>query len=288
MKAFLILIPFLFISFIVHSQEDQEINITQKWATEQVFQNPESVFFDSLRNVIYVSNIGEINKESRDGDGFISRLNLNGEVEDLRWITGLNDPKGMGMFGNILYVTDLNQVIEIDLESAEVIRKHEVEGAEFLNDLTVARTGEVYISDSDAHLVYRMRQGAPPMVWMTEGNGLNKPNGLLIEEERLLLANMADGTLNVVNPESKEMREWVTGIGAADGIARVGANNYFVSNWNGEVWFIDFKGSKQKVLDTKDEKVNAADITHINSLNILLVPTFFDNRVMAYEIENLQ
>lgn len=288
MRFLVIIIPFLFINFIAISQEDQEINITQKWATDQVFHNPESVFFDSLRNVVYVSNIGEINKDSRDGDGFISKLNLNGQVEELNWITDLNDPKGMGLFGNILYVADLDRVVEINTETGEIVAQHEVEGAEFLNDITVARTGEVYISDSEAHLVFRMRQGMPPMVWMTDDSGLNKPNGLLIEEERLLLANMADGTLNVVNPESKEMREWVSGISSADGITRVGVNNYFVSNWNGEVWFVDFKGSKQKVLDTKDEKVNAADITHINSLNILLVPTFFDNRVMAYEINNLQ
>ncbi|CAN5622037.1 gluconolaconase [soil metagenome] len=288
MRYLLILILVLFLNIGVFAQEDQEISVTQKWATDQVFKNPESVFFDSLRNVIYVSNIGEINKDSRDGDGFISKLNLNGEVEELRWITGLNDPKGMGMFGNILYVADLNQVVEINVENNEIVRTHEVEGAEFLNDITVARTGEVYISDSDANLVFRIRLGMPPMVWMTDDSGLNRPNGLLIEEERLLLANMAEGTLNLVNPESKEMREWVSGVNSADGIARVGENNYFVSNWNGEVWFIDFKGSKQKVLDTKDEKVNAADITHINSLNILLVPTFFDNRVVAYDIENLQ
>ena len=40
----------------------------------------------------------------------------------------------------------------------------------------------------------------------------------------------------------------------------------------------------QKLLDTKDQKINAADIGYIESQELLLVPTFFDNRVVAYKV----
>jgi hypothetical protein len=41
-------------------------------------------------------------------------------------------------------------------------------------------------------------------------------------------------------------------------------------------------------LDTKEAKENAADITINQKTGELLVPTFFDNRVVAYTIENVK
>ncbi len=284
MKFFNLLLIVICISFDLFSQS-AKIELVEKWATEQVFKTPESVFFDSLRNVVYVSNINEVNPDKKDNDGFISKLDPSGKVVELRWITGLNDPKGMGIFGNKLFVADINEIVEIDIESSRILQRHKVEGAIFLNDLAVARSGDVYVSDSEANVVFRMTKGAGPLVWLGVETKLDKPNGLLVERNRILVATFGSGNLYIVNPESKETREWVTGIEAADGIARVGQTDYFVSNWHGEIWFIDFKGEKIKVLDTKAAKVNSADIEHINSLNILLIPTFFDNRVVAYEIK---
>jgi len=43
---------------------------------------------------------------------------------------------------------------------------------------------------------------------------------------------------------------------------------------------------KVKLLDTTPQEINAADIDYIPSKNLLLVPTFFDDRVMAYELKS--
>ncbi|MDQ3394443.1 MAG: gluconolaconase [Bacteroidota bacterium] len=283
MKSILLIFALVFINSYSFSQT-QKATLKQKWATDQVFKTPESIFFDSLRNIIYVSNINEVNPTKKDKDGFISKLDISGKVVELRWITGLNDPKGMALFGNKLFVADIDEIVEIDIETSRILKRHKVEGAKFLNDVVVAQSGDVYVSDSEANVVFKMTRGAAPLLWLGVETKLDKPNGLYIERERIIVATFGSGKLYIVNPESKETREWISGIEAADGIARAGKTNYLVSNWIGEVWFIDFKGEKSLLLDTKAEKVNAADIEYINSMNILLIPTFFDNRVVAYNL----
>ena len=52
------------------------------------FSTPESALYDASADIILVSNVrgGPLNK---DDDGFISRINVDGSVEKLRWINGM-------------------------------------------------------------------------------------------------------------------------------------------------------------------------------------------------------
>lgn len=65
---------------------------------------------------------------------------------------------------------------------------------------------------------------------------------------------------------------------------RVG-KDFIISNWNGEINHVSANGQVRKLLDTKTEKINAADIEYIAEQNLLLVPTFFANKVVAYEVK---
>src|SRR5689334_22113496 len=112
--------------------QDLPINVQQLWATDTILRTPESVFYDNKREILYVANINKINKDASDGDGFISKVKLDGKIEKLDWITGLNDPKGMALVGGTLYVSDLRQLVEIDIAKGKIIKKHDLEGAKFL------------------------------------------------------------------------------------------------------------------------------------------------------------
>ena len=63
------------------------------------FHAPESALLDNERNVLYVSNIsGEPN--AKDGVGFISKVSLDGKMQEAEWVKGLNAPKGLVMSGD--------------------------------------------------------------------------------------------------------------------------------------------------------------------------------------------
>jgi hypothetical protein len=53
----------------------------------------------------------------------------------------------------------------------------------------------------------------------------------------------------------------------------------------GSIHLVHPKNPKQKLMDTTPEKIYAADIEFIAGQHLLLVPTFSDNRVMAYEVK---
>lgn len=261
-----------------------DITIEEAWSTDTVMVAPESVLYDDERDVIYVANIGEIDKEGQDGDGFISQLAPDGSVKELKWATGLNDPKGMGLHENTLYVTDIREIAAIDITSGEVTNTYPVEGAIFLNDITVSSDGTVYATDSDNDIIHLLKDGQLS-TWMSDSS-LQRPNGLLIEDDRLLLASAGGGFLAPINLDSKRVEDhWVDGIPSADGIIKAADGNYIVSTWQGEVHYVDPENNQsQKLLDTKDQGINAADIGYIESQGLLLVPTFFDNRVVAYKV----
>jgi len=128
------------------------------WASDTLLRTPESVCFDKDRQVIYVANVN-LNPWEKDGNGFISKMDLSGNITELKWIEGLSGPKGMGIFGNALYVTDIDEIVKINIESGEVDEKIKVEGKPDLNDITVGDDGTVYISGSSSNTIYELKDG---------------------------------------------------------------------------------------------------------------------------------
>lgn len=283
MKKYLFLCTVLLqsLAFFAHAQEIP-IKVDQAWATDTILKTPESVFYDSKREILYVANINKVNKDLADGDGFISKVKLDGKIEKLDWITGLNDPKGMAIVGGTLYVSDLTQLVEIDIAKGTILKKHDLEGATFLNDVASNEAGDVIVSDSYSNKVYKLKD-RKFIVWL-EGSELDKPNGLFYEGEEVLVASMNKGIVNRVKHNSTDLKLQFKEIPSTDGIASDGKGNYFFSNWNGEVYFVYAKGGQWKIIDTKDQKINAADITFVPKQSLLLVPTFFGNRLVAYKI----
>ena len=262
-------------------QEDPSFTLTEMWRTDTVLKTCESVLFDENRNVLYVSCINGSSAE-KDGDGYISMLGPDGTIESLRWVTGLNDPKGMGVHENRLYVTDIDQLVVIDVENAEIIRQIPVEGASFLNDISVGENGDVYMSDSDTGILWIYSDGELTP-WIREG--LNRPNGLCVEEDRVLLASSGSQDLRVIDRSTGKMETVATGIGAGDGLEYTGMEGYYlVSSWNGEVFLIYPDYEKVSLLKTSDKGVNSADIGFNKEDKVLYVPTFHDNRVVAYRL----
>jgi hypothetical protein len=67
----------------------------QVWQAEGL-DGPESAVLDSEEGVLYVSNVnGEAN--AADGNGYVAKLSVNGEILDKEWVTGLNAPKGLAL-----------------------------------------------------------------------------------------------------------------------------------------------------------------------------------------------
>jgi DNA-binding beta-propeller fold protein YncE len=108
-------------------------NLVKIWETNTLMAKPESAVYDSINQVIYVSNING-KYCAHDGNGFISKVDLSGNIVELKWITGLNSPQGLAFRGNDLYVADNESVLKIDIRRGKIVKAFKINGAIFLND----------------------------------------------------------------------------------------------------------------------------------------------------------
>ena len=89
---------------------------------------PESAVLDAAQGVIYVSNVNG-DASAADGNGYIAKLSLKGEILDKEWVTGLNAPKGLALHDGKLYVSDIDELAVIDTASGKITAKHKAPGA---------------------------------------------------------------------------------------------------------------------------------------------------------------
>lgn len=258
--------------------------VTKQWETQQELRIPESVLYDEAGNILYVSNINGKPTE-KNSQGFISKISLGGKIEVLKWATGLNAPKGSAIYKNKLYVSDIDHLVEIDLKTGKIVTRYPAAGAQFLNDVAVDASGNVYVSDmSPANsVIYKLSQGSMT-VWV-RGPGMSQPNGLYMDEKRLLVGNSGDGSLKAIMLANKSINT-IAKIGSGiDGLRGDGKGNYIVSDWQGKTSLVTADGHIIVLIDTTASKINAADLEYIPSKGLLLIPTFFDNRVVAYTVK---
>ena len=274
MKTLLSLI--LIVSFtgvgIIKAQKLEKV-----WETTVELKTPESVLFDEDRGVMYVANINGDPSE-KNGNGFISILNSDGQAKDLHWIEKLNAPKGMALHEGKLYVSDVDQLVEIDVDKGEIINKYNVPGAVFLNDVAAANDGKVFVSDTRTAKIHLLQDGKITE-WMS-GEPLESPNGLFVEYGRLFIG---DNSIFEVDISTKNVKEIILDAGGVDGLEKNDKDEFIFSNWSGRI-FIHRSGKNIKLLDTTEEEINTADLDYSRKLDLILVPTFFDNRIVAYRL----
>lgn len=279
-----ILTGVLFFVFVVFFLTGGRYSLEKLWETSHVFQIPESVLYDPATGFIYVSNING-NPGAKDRNGFISKLSAEGKIISLKWATGLNAPKGMAIYGKKLYVSDVDNVACIDLFSGKILRKIPVPGAVFLNDVAADEAGNIYVSDSSGKnsVVYRVKNGKAE-VWL-KGGKIKSPNGLFYRDGILYIGTFSGGgRILAVDVKTKKIKV-VANIGhGIDGLILDRDGFFLISDWRGRTELVTKEGKINLLLDTTSQKINSADLGYISEKWIVLVPTFFDNRVVAYRL----
>ena len=286
-KSFIVLVPLLGLGLVatIPTSRPKPSKLVKVWETDTTLRTPESVLYDDRTDKLYVANI-DGKSDGLDGNGFISRVSLDGKIENLRWTSGLNAPKGMGLYKNRLYVTDIYRLVAINTETGQAEKTWDAvdQKSAFLNDVTVAKDGTVYVSDNRTDKIYRLKDDKWE-VWM-QGEQLNKPNGLLaVGKNQLMVGCTKTGALRSVDVNTKTMMTIADGMAVTDGIVPEGKGNYFVSDWNGQVFHVNANGTKVQLIDTRADKVNAADIEYAPKKKLLIVPTFLKNKLVAYRWE---
>lgn len=249
--------------------------IEKIWESDTTLTTPESVL--PVGNILYVSLINGAPWEA-DGKGGVAKVDRNGKVLDASWVTGLNAPKGMGLVGNQLYVADITEVVVIDIKTGKINQKIAIEGAQNLNDITVAPRGVVYVSDSKLGNVHQIINNKPVLYL----SGLNKVNGLRMVGNDLYMLTAKD--VYKVGKDKKLSTVGIQELGG-DGIEPIGNGDFVTSTWAGVLYYLGKDGKLDVLMDTREQKRNVADIGYDPKQRIIYVPTFFANTVVAYKLK---
>lgn len=255
----------------------QAQTVEKLWETDSIVAVPESVLPVRAEGLLYVSLIDGAPWEA-DGRGGVARIKGDGSHYDSTWVMGLNAPKGMGLYGNRLYVADISQVVVIDTKTAKILQCIPIEGASGLNDVTVTDKGIVYISDSKTAKVWRLENNRPS-IFLENMQGVN---GLKAVGETLLILSGKSFVKVDANKNSTTIAELPQG---GDGIEPVGNGDYLVSAWAGYLYYVAANGTVKTLLETAPQKKNTADIGFDPVQRIIYIPTFFAKTVAAYRLK---
>jgi sugar lactone lactonase YvrE len=262
------------------------------------FSTPESVLHDAEQDVYFVSNVDGSPLE-KDGRGFISRLSPDGAEVALRFIDGategvtLNAPKGLAVVGDQLYVADIDTVRVFDRHDGHPLGEIVVPGATFLNDVTVCPRGHIIVTDSGltaaadgfapsgTDAIYKVELGAEP-VRLAEGDGLERPNGVVVNPNGIFVATFGAADLLELSHEGEIVGRTVLPGGALDGLIELEGGDFLVSSWDASAVFRGAPGGEFRPVI---EGVSSpADIGFDAQRGLVLVPLFMDGEVAVYTL----
>lgn len=273
MKLFRNILLLLFMS--AAAGVNAQHKLKKLWSTDTVLLIPESVL--PAKEVLYVSLI-DGGAWARDGKGSVGKLTKTGKIISQTWISGLNAPKGLGKYGDMLYVADLDEVVEISISKGQVVRKLAIKDAENLNGITVGKNGVLYVSDTKKNCVFKVQNNNATLYL----DNLKSANGLKAIGDKLYILT-GDGMY--VSENGKTLTKICALEHGGDGIEPIGNGDFLVTEWAGYLYYVKKEGNKQLMLDTHVTTGRTADIGYDAATRTVYVPTFLGKSVVAYKVE---
>ena len=265
------------------------------------FLTPESVLHDTTQDIYFVSNING-SPTAKDNNGFISRVRPDGAVENLKFIEGgkngvtLHGPKGLALWGDTLWVADIDAVRGFNARTGASIDSVSLAslGAVFLNDIAIAPTGALYITDTGIRFddVGNVLHPGPDRVFRigpdrkvtvaVRGDTLGRPNGIALDPvgKRFVIVEFGGRSLLAWKPEDKAPSVIAKGAGGFDGVVIAGGK-ILVSSWTDSTVSSYETGQAVKLVTGVP---SPADIGYDAKRNRLLIPIFTGNRVEIWQL----
>ncbi|OBV29255.1 ATP-binding protein [Helicobacter sp. CLO-3] len=256
------------------------------------FAAPESVFVDS--SFIYVSNIGAKPEPlAKDGDGFISKLDKNGNFIERAFIENLNASKGMARLDDRLFVVDIDTLYAFDVRSKKQALKLPINGAVFLNDIAVLDSDTLLISDTGTGIIHKINlaNNAIEEFYKLDMSEFGGGNGLAIDKKNnaLIIAGYhpdgaSGGKVMRLNLASKKLETLLDTKGAYDGVAVLENGDVLVSSWGENLQGVIYRINNGKVSALELPFMQGPADFFVDK-NTLYIPKMLENKVQKVELK---
>ncbi len=245
-------------------------------------RNPVAVVYDDEQDVYFVSNVNGA-PAAKDHNGFISRITPDGKIADLKFIDGLDAPKGLAIRGTELWITDIDRIVVHDRVSGARTHTFDLKpfGAVFLEDIAVGPNDVLYVTDTDVTIKgerERVRNGDGRIFRVEEdgdievaarGEELRSPSGIAWDGTRFLVAQAYGNEVLAWNPGMRATAVF-RGPGAYDGIVVLPTGAVIVSSHYDEALHIARDGVLQPLFARRP---SPGDLGFDTKRNRLLIPS---------------
>ena len=241
------------------------------WIAEGEFCEPETVLA-LPDDTLLVSNVCDFRTA---GDGFLTLLSGDGRVLDWRVVKNLDSPLGMTLVDERLYVIDNNAVRIFSWPGFEPQSSIPLDTS-VANDIAVAKDGAIFVTDTvrgevvviDADMQRSVLTGSSRF---PGANGIHiHDTDLYIGGERLWHVDLRDVSVTTFGPD------WLVDI---DGIEMEADGTLQVTPVGGPLVRL---APSIEVLG--GEGVSSANHGYLESFDLVLIPTGFDNTVIALRV----
>jgi hypothetical protein len=258
---------------VVQAASPTPIEADIAWVSHGEYCEPETVL-PLPDDTLLVSNVCGF---SEPGSGFLTLLGADGKVIGWRVVEGLDSPLGMALQDNRLFIIDNNQLKILAWPGYELQDSIKLE-TRVANDVAVTAGGEVYVSDTASGQVIKLSIDGTQSVFLGEkkfpgANGMEIVDGFLyVGGERLWRINLDSLAVELAAPE------WVSDI---DGIEFESDGSLQVTPVAGPLIRFSINGEIQVLAG---EGISSANHGYAQRLGLALIPTGFDNTVIAIRI----
>ena len=268
------MIPFfyLLLAFNFLSAMPDPVTADIVWISQEGFCEPETIL-PLPDDTLLVSNVCGF---SKTGTGFLTLLDMQGQILKLRVVDGLDAPLGMALRDGQIYVVDNNAIAVFAWPEFELQKTLSLT-TKVANDVAVHADGTLFVTDTAAGNVVKVAlDGATSLLGSEQqfpgANGIEiRENQLFVGGQRLWCVDIATQSVEVLGPE------WLTDI---DGIE-------FESS--GVVQVTPVGGPLVRLLDDGvsvlgGNGVSSANHGYAPKFQLAFIPTGFDNTVIAIRV----
>ena len=254
------------------------------------FESPVSI--TQYGGFFYLSNAGKnFGTDVKDGDGYISRVRSDGSQEDptMRYITGLNNPRGIYAIQGTLYVCDIDRLVGIDMRTRNVVFEMSF-AAENVKQFTSIATADdriLYLSAPDINVIFEVNLSAGRYSKWAE---ITSPAGLLINNNQMYVSSMGtdslpNGKLGVIDMRTKQYTQLIDDEGYYWGLALNGRRLYY-SDWvqfakRGVIKWIDLDTKATGTVNFTSRIGGPADFLYDARNDIFFIPAVLEGSVFA-------
>ena len=237
----------------------------------QSYNKPESIVYDQRADRYFISNkVGNT----------IVQLDSNNKLTN--FVTSdLNAPKGLLIVGDTLISVNNTSVQGFLLSDASRVLNVSIEGAVFMNDVTSDNKGNLYVSDTQAGVIFQISLKTGKYSSLI--SHLKNPNGLLYDSKSnsILICNWGQNAkIQSFNLSDSRLSDLVTTeLSNLDGLARDNAGNIYVSSWGSNAVYMFEPSFKNRPILISEGHNGPADISIIQDKQILTIPNFNSDKI---------